>query len=124
MWGTKVVEITDKRTISINKSRNSRGEYKEFAWIKGEIIGKGSFGAVYLALNVTTGEMLAVKQVTVPEFSSQDESAISMVEALKSEVSTLKDLNHVNIVQYLGFEEKTGSIVCSWNMLQVALLGR
>lgn len=108
MWGTKVVEITDKRTISINKSRNSRGEYKEFAWIKGEIIGKGSFGAVYLALNVTTGEMLAVKQVTVPEFSSQDESAISMVEALKSEVSTLKDLNHVNIVQYLGFEEKNG----------------
>ncbi|CDO96060.1 unnamed protein product [Kluyveromyces dobzhanskii CBS 2104] len=106
MWGTKVVEITDKRMISINKSRNSRGEYKEFAWIKGEIIGKGSFGAVYLALNVTTGEMMAVKQVTVPQFSSQDESVISMVEALKSEVTTLKDLNHLNIVQYLGFEEK------------------
>lgn len=108
MWGTKVVEITDKRTISINKARNSKGEYKEFAWIKGEIIGKGSFGAVYLALNVTTGEMMAVKQVTVPQFSSQDESVISMVEALKSEVSTLKDLNHLNIVQYLGFEEKEG----------------
>lgn len=108
MWGTKVVEITDKRMISINKSRNSKGEFKEFAWIKGEIIGKGSFGAVFLGLNVTTGEMIAVKQVAVPEFSSQNEAAISMVDALKSEVSTLKDLDHLNIVQYLGFEEKNG----------------
>lgn len=106
MWGTRVVEVTDKGMVSIDKSKNSRGEYKEFAWIKGEMIGKGSFGAVYLGLNVTTGEMMAVKQVEVPKFGSQDEATISVVEALRSEVSTLKNLDHLNIVQYLGFENK------------------
>ncbi|CUS20728.1 LAQU0S01e13322g1_1 [Lachancea quebecensis] len=106
MWGTRVVEVTDKKTVAINKSKNSNGEYKEFAWIKGEMIGKGSFGSVYLGLNVTTGEMVAVKQVEVPRYGSQDETTLSVLEALKSEVSTLKDLDHVNIVQYLGFENK------------------
>ena len=74
--------------------------------MKGEMIGKGSFGAVYLCLNVTTGEMMAVKQVEVPKYSSQNEAILSTVEALRSEVSTLKDLDHLNIVQYLGFENK------------------
>ncbi|SCU90364.1 LANO_0D08482g1_1 [Lachancea nothofagi CBS 11611] len=106
MWGTRVVEITDKRTVSINKSKNSNGEYKEFAWIKGEMIGKGSFGSVFLGLNVTTGEMVAVKQVEVPRYGSQDETTLSVLEALRSEVATLKDLDHMNIVQYLGFENK------------------
>ncbi|KAH7581417.1 Serine/Threonine protein kinases active-site signature [Nakaseomyces glabratus] len=104
MWGTKIVEITDKNTIEINKSKNARGEYKEFAWMKGEMIGKGSFGAVYLSLNITTGEMMAVKQVEVPKYGTQNELVKDMVEALKSEVATLKDLDHLNIVQYLGSE--------------------
>lgn len=106
MWGTRTVEVTDKRMVSINKTKNSKGEYKEFAWIKGEMIGKGSFGAVYLCLNVTTGEMMAVKQVEVPKYGSQNEAIIHTVEALRAEVSTLKNLDHLNIVQYLGFEVK------------------
>ncbi|CCK68621.1 mitogen-activated protein kinase kinase kinase BCK1 KNAG_0B01780 [Huiozyma naganishii CBS 8797] len=104
MWGTRMVEVTEKHMVSINKSKNSRGEYKEFAWMKGEMIGKGSFGAVYLCLNLTTGEMMAVKQVEVPKYSAQDQNILDTVEALRSEVSTLKDLDHLNIVQYLGFE--------------------
>lgn len=106
MWGTKTVEVTDKRLVSINKSKNSKGEYRDFAWMKGEMIGKGSFGAVYLCLNVTTGEMMAVKQVEVPKYGSQSEAIVQTVEALRSEVSTLKNLDHLNIVQYLGFEVK------------------
>ena len=107
LWGTKVVEITDKENIvAINKKKNSKGEYKEFAWLKGEMIGKGSFGCVFIGLNITTGEMMAIKQVEVPKYNNNNESTNSVVEALKMEVSTLKDLDHPNIVQYLGFEEK------------------
>ena len=106
MWGTRIFEITDKQSIPINKSKNSKGEYDEFVWMKGEMIGKGSFGAVYLSLNITTGEMMAVKQVEVPKYGLQDETIASTVEALRSEVSTLKDLDHLNVVQYLGFEVK------------------
>ena len=51
--------------------------------------------------------MIAVKQVEIPqtEADKEDKRQISVVEALKSESETLKDLDHPNIVQYLGFEQ-------------------
>jgi mitogen-activated protein kinase kinase kinase ANP1 len=78
-----------------------------FKWVRGELIGKGTYGRVYLALNATTGEMIAVKQVEIPRTSADkaDGKQVTVVEALKSESETLKDLDHPNIVQYLGFEE-------------------
>ena len=62
---------------------------------------------MYLALNATTGEMIAVKQVEIPRTASDitDARQITVLEALKLESETLKDLDHPNIVQYLGFEE-------------------
>lgn len=78
-----------------------------FRWVRGELIGKGTYGKVYLALNATTGEMIAVKQVEIPRTASDknDSRQVSVVEALKLESETLKDLDHPHIVQYLGFEE-------------------
>lgn len=71
------------------------------------MIGKGTYGRVYLALNATTGEMIAVKQVELPNTDSDrlDVRQKGMVDALKSEIETLKDLDHPHIVAYLGFEE-------------------
>lgn len=62
---------------------------------------------MYLALNATTGEMIAVKQVELPQTASDkaDSRQHMVVLALKSESETLRDLDHPNIVQYLGFEE-------------------
>src|SRR5258705_9652343 len=78
-----------------------------FKWVRGELIGKGTYGRVYLALNATTGEMIAVKQVEMPQTASDkaDSRQHVVVQALKSESETLRDLDHPNIVQYLGFEE-------------------
>lgn len=74
-------------------------------WMKGALIGQGSFGSVYLALHAVTGELLAVKQVETPApgaNSQGDNRKKSMIEALKREISLLRDLRHPNIVQYLG----------------------
>lgn len=74
-------------------------------WMKGALIGQGSFGSVYLALHAITGELLAVKQVESPAPGSNnqnDSRKKSMIEALKREISLLRDLRHPNIVQYLG----------------------
>ena len=74
-------------------------------WMKGALIGQGSFGCVYLALHAVTGELLAVKQVEAPAAganSQNDARKKSMIEALKREISLLRDLRHPNIVQYLG----------------------
>lgn len=78
-----------------------------FKWVRGELIGRGTYGRVYLALNATTGEMIAVKQVELPRTASDksDSRQITVVQALKMESETLKVLDHPNIVQYLGFEE-------------------
>ena len=74
-------------------------------WMKGALIGQGSFGSVYLALHAVTGELLAVKQVEAPgagATSQSDTRKKSMIEALKREIGLLRDLRHPNIVQYLG----------------------
>lgn len=51
--------------------------------------------------------MIAVKQVELPKtISDQNDSRqMQVVEALMAESDTLKDLDHPNIVQYLGIEQ-------------------
>ncbi|CAJ0631016.1 144_t:CDS:10 [Entrophospora sp. SA101] len=72
-------------------------------WIKGSLIGMGSFGSVYLGLNAVTGELMAVKQVELPTGqSANEERKQAMLDALQREIALLKDLHHENIVQYLG----------------------
>ncbi|CDS10232.1 hypothetical protein LRAMOSA02908 [Lichtheimia ramosa] len=73
------------------------------AWMKGSLIGRGTFGDVYLGLNPLNGELMAVKQVELPvENSATENQKRSMVEALQREIALLKELQHENIVQYLG----------------------
>ena len=127
-WGSKVEEVTveqmknasalstpaespsePKRTLTgvVRTSRTNLCVTAIFKWVRGELIGKGTYGKVYVALNATTGEMIAVKQVEMPrtENDRNDSRQVAVVEALKLESETLKDLNHRNVVQYLGFEE-------------------
>lgn len=51
--------------------------------------------------------MLAVKQVEMPQTSSDKDNELqsSVVAALHFEIETLKDLDHANIVQFLGQEQ-------------------
>lgn len=65
---------------------------------------------MYLGLNATTGEMLAVKQVEITRSFNDDGRSKSMVDALNAEIETLKDLDHENIVQYLGYERTDATL--------------
>ncbi|KAJ9612353.1 ATP binding [Cladophialophora chaetospira] len=74
-------------------------------WMKGDLIGEGSFGSVYLALHAVTGELMAVKQVELPNVAKGtegDKKKTSMISALKQEITLLQGLRHPHIVQYLG----------------------
>ena len=83
-----------------------------FRWFKGPLIGKGTYGRVYLGMNATTGDFLAVKQVEVNKSASHGDSELlkEMIAALNQEIETMQHLDHVNIVQYLGCERKELSI--------------
>ncbi|OQD74360.1 hypothetical protein PENDEC_c011G02066 [Penicillium decumbens] len=74
-------------------------------WMKGSLIGEGSFGSVFLALHAITGELMAVKQVEIPSATKGtefDKRKNGMVTALKHEIELLQGMHHPNIVQYLG----------------------
>ncbi|TFY62902.1 hypothetical protein EVG20_g6538 [Dentipellis fragilis] len=71
-------------------------------WIKGALIGAGSFGKVYLGMDATNGLLMAVKQVELPTNASfNNDRKKTMLEALEREIELLKDLEHEHIVQYL-----------------------
>lgn len=119
VWGQKVIEVTPRALargevelddiLSSDSPGPDGGRVKRtptFRWIKGELIGKGTYGHVYIAMNAQTGEMLAVKQVEVSArlFSGDVTQRDSVVNTLNSEIETMRDLDQINIVQYLGYE--------------------
>lgn len=78
-------------------------------WIRGELIGRGTYGRVYLALSMTTSksQLVVVKQVDSPQVirDENDQCQATFVHSVERVSKLLVDLNHRNIVQYLGFEE-------------------
>ncbi|KAK3129970.1 hypothetical protein QOZ80_6BG0487250 [Eleusine coracana subsp. coracana] len=82
-------------------------------WRKGELIGCGAFGQVYLGMNLDSGELLAVKQVLIGTSNATREKAQAHIKELEEEVKLLKNLSHPNIVRYLGTvrEEDTLNIL-------------
>ncbi|XAR71706.1 Mitogen-activated protein kinase kinase kinase [Bertholletia excelsa] len=70
-------------------------------WKKGKLLGRGTFGHVYFGFNSGSGEMCAMKEVTLfPDDTKSKESA----KQLGQEVTLLSRLRHPNIVQYYGSE--------------------
>ncbi|KAJ7183592.1 kinase-like domain-containing protein [Mycena filopes] len=110
LWGSRVEEV-DTDTSSLPPSTSTEGSIP-FKWVRGELIGQGAYSQVYLALNATTGEMITAKQVEMPRTgtTANDRKQVQVVEALKLESEMLKDLDHPNIVQYLGFEETPANL--------------
>lgn len=93
-------EESDDELIAHLESSN----WDDLKYLKGAMIGQGSFGTVFLALHAVTAELMAVKQVEMPTNSgtAMDAKKNNMIEALKHEISLLRDLKHDNIVRYLG----------------------
>ncbi|KAI9019243.1 kinase-like domain-containing protein [Phycomyces nitens] len=62
----------------------------------GNCIGKGQFGSVYRALDLATGEIVAIKRINLDDEGVHDQE-------MMKEVSLLQTLSHTNVIQYLGF---------------------
>ncbi|CAO3566234.1 unnamed protein product [Mortierella alpina] len=63
----------------------------------GNCIGRGQFGSVYKALNLVTGQMVAVKRIKIDGLKE------NQMDMLMQEVDLLKSLAHPSIVKYEGF---------------------
>ncbi|CAM9511528.1 unnamed protein product, partial [Scytosiphon promiscuus] len=70
-------------------------------WKRGEEIGMGSFGKVFKGLNESTGELFAVKQISLKRGLQDD------ITTLEAEIDLMKDLDHRHIVRYCGTDRGT-----------------
>lgn len=61
-----------------------------FRWRKGEAIGRGAVGSVYLGLNDDTGALMAVKEVRLPPGSAASPRYGAHVAALQTEIDVLR----------------------------------
>lgn len=78
-----------------------------FHWVRGELVGRGSLGCVWKALNRKSGQLMAVKEVVVDSRDQEDER---FRKDLQNEIDLYKDLQHVNIVSYLGNDYVDGRL--------------
>ncbi|CAN1221249.1 Mitogen-activated protein kinase kinase kinase 5 [Linum grandiflorum] len=70
-------------------------------WQKGKLIGRGTFGSVFVATNRETGALCAMKEVDI---FPDDPKSQECIKQLEQEIKILSKLKHPNIVQYYGSE--------------------
>ncbi|KNA09218.1 hypothetical protein SOVF_155550 [Spinacia oleracea] len=68
-------------------------------WKKGRLLGRGTFGHVYLGFNSEGGHMCAIKEVRIV---SDDQNSRESLKQLNQEINLLSQLSHPNIVRYYG----------------------
>lgn len=74
-------------------------------WIKGALLGSGSFGKVYRGHHNETGDMCAIKEV---EIVADDPRSKECAKQLAQEIALLSMLRHPNILHYKGSEMVNG----------------
>ena len=67
-------------------------------WTRGKLIGRGTYGTVYTALDHEDGSTFAVKRIAVDANTSNEKQ----IEDLQREIEMLGQLKHKNIVTLLG----------------------
>lgn len=89
--------------LDVPQTVTAKAKRSTFRWVRGALIGAGSFGQVYLGMNAANGLLMAVKQVELPTGNSHNEERKkNMLSALEREIELLKEMQHENVVQYLG----------------------
>ncbi|CAG5116904.1 unnamed protein product [Candidula unifasciata] len=69
-----------------------------FRWQRGIKIGEGQFGKVYTAVNINTGELMAMKEM---KFQPNDQQSLKEI---CDEIKNFEGINHKNLVKYFGVE--------------------
>jgi len=105
-----ILAFLDPRAISeIGRSLDSLlpSERRPVRWKRGELLGSGAFGRVYLGLNEEDGTLMAAKQISLQVYGISGggggaEDMEELLELMEREISLMSRLRHDNIVQYIG----------------------
>lgn len=99
--GESFTSSTEKAVYSVSKDGKFKVRFD--SWIKGNMLGRGSFGTVYEGIS-DTGFFFAVKEVSLVE---QGLGAKQCISQLEQEIALLSQFEHENIVQYLGTDQES-----------------
>ena len=96
------VDTADSTKKSRKKSKPKKKVYQIKNYKKGDFIGQGASGKVYLGYNLDDGKFFAIKECT---FENVPEDVLeTKLENLQREIDLMKGLSHENIVSYYGAE--------------------
>ncbi|KAI7743560.1 hypothetical protein M8C21_000759 [Ambrosia artemisiifolia] len=107
--GSRICSSPSRPLVVSNVGLSENSNYQLSKWKKGRLLGRGTFGHVYLGFNSEGGQMCAIKEVKVV---ADDQSSRESLKQLNQEIALLSRLSHPNIVQYYGSElgEETLSV--------------
>jgi mitogen-activated protein kinase kinase kinase len=95
----RVLEETNEADRSLTYLSSSATNVN-LRWQQGAYVGGGTFGSVYQALNLDSGQLMAVKEIRL-----QDPQLIpTIAQQIRDEMAVLEVLDHPNIVDYYGIE--------------------
>lgn len=83
--------------VEVTETPPSAKRTARIKWRKGDLIGMGANGRVYLGLEEDTGAIIAVKEILFGTNADREE-----LEQMQEEIELLRTLSHPNIVTYLG----------------------
>ena len=99
----EVVSRSDGSTVPIRHVRLFKGK-SVGRWSKGPLIGKGATGAVYEAVDEASGGVFCVKEIEFCDDFADNPKDVQRFEALRAEVELLRDIQHPNVVRFLGID--------------------
>lgn len=99
-------KLYDKRFIGRVAERSHDVDYHNhisvrrvnFKWQRGNKLGEGQYGKVYSAVNVDTGELMAMKEL---RFQPND---LQTIKEIADELKIFESIHHSSLVKYYGVE--------------------
>ncbi|KAG7557090.1 Protein kinase-like domain superfamily [Arabidopsis suecica] len=88
------IELTRSESIEIRHYSNPEDMVLVTSWLKGQLLGRGSFGSIYEGMSID-GDFFAVSEVSLLDQGSQAKECIHQLEA---ETTLLSQLQHHNIM--------------------------
>ena len=127
----QALPMTSSDGRALSPAYSDVSEDEKINWRRGELLGSGAFGNVYLGLNLDTGELMGAKQISLGpggpggigsprvqgaggmlgEYAHRVVSPdAAHLNALQMEIHLMKGLDHDNIVRYWGTEVASNTL--------------
>ncbi|KAK4681952.1 Suppressor of Sensor Kinase (SLN1) [Podospora pseudoanserina] len=95
----RVLEVSNEVDRSLAWLSSTANNFT-IRWQQGQFVGGGTFGNVYAAMNLDTGQLMAVKEIRL-----QDPKLIpNVAHTIRDEMRVLESVDHPNVVSYFGIE--------------------